>query len=30
VLRLCRQRYLRMQRVSKPADEIPPEQPSLF
>jgi predicted Fe-S protein YdhL (DUF1289 family) len=30
VLRLCRQRYLRMQRVNKPADEIPPEQPSLF
>ncbi|AHG22387.1 oxidoreductase [Chania multitudinisentens RB-25] len=30
VLRLCRQRYLRLHRVSKQTDEIPPEQPSLF
>lgn len=30
VLRLCRQRYLRMQRANKPPDETPPEQPSLF
>lgn len=30
VLRLCRQRYLRLQRAQKQPDEIPPEQPSLF
>ncbi len=30
VLRLCRQRYLRLQRAQKQPDEMPPEQPSLF
>lgn len=30
VLRLCRQRYLRLQRAQKQPDEKPPEQPSLF
>jgi predicted Fe-S protein YdhL (DUF1289 family) len=30
VLRLCRQRYLRMQRAQKQPDDPPPEQPSLF
>ncbi|MFC0227063.1 DUF1289 domain-containing protein [Serratia aquatilis] len=30
VLRLCRQRYLRLQRANKPQEELPPEQPSLF
>ncbi|CAI0741396.1 DUF1289 domain-containing protein [Serratia ficaria] len=30
VLRLCRQRLLRLQRANKPPDEPQPEQPSLF
>jgi uncharacterized protein len=30
VLRLCRQRFLRLQRANKQAEELPPEQPSLF
>lgn len=30
VLHLCHQRYLRYTRTAKPADDIPPEQPSLF
>ncbi|MGB8663521.1 MAG: DUF1289 domain-containing protein [Serratia inhibens] len=30
VLRLCHQRFLRLQRVNKQPDEPQPEQPSLF
>lgn len=30
VLRLCRQRFLRLQRANKGPDEPLPEQPSLF
>ncbi|MBU3892248.1 DUF1289 domain-containing protein [Serratia rubidaea] len=30
VLRLCRQRLLRLQRVNKAAEEQNPDQPSLF
>lgn len=30
VLRLCRQRFLRLQRAAKHNEETPPEQPSLF
>lgn len=30
VLRLCRQRLLRLQRVNKAAEEHDPDQPSLF
>jgi predicted Fe-S protein YdhL (DUF1289 family) len=30
VLRLCRQRFLRLQRANKSPDEPLPEQPSLF
>ncbi|HAT2870101.1 TPA: DUF1289 domain-containing protein [Serratia marcescens] len=30
VLRLCRQRFLRLQRANKAPDEPLPEQPSLF
>ncbi|WP_075181696.1 DUF1289 domain-containing protein [Pantoea sp. 1.19] len=30
VLRLCRQRFLRLRRATTPADEQPPEQPTLF
>ncbi|MEZ2827984.1 DUF1289 domain-containing protein [Serratia liquefaciens] len=30
VLRLCHQRFLRLQRANKQPDELQPEQPSLF
>lgn len=30
VLRLCHQRFLRLQRAVKKTEEAPPEQPSLF
>lgn len=30
VLRLCRQRWLRLQRQAKEENRAPPEQPSLF
>jgi predicted Fe-S protein YdhL (DUF1289 family) len=30
VLRLCHQRFLRLQRANKQPDEPQPEQPSLF
>lgn len=30
VLRLCHQRFLRLQRANKPPEEPQPEQPSLF
>jgi predicted Fe-S protein YdhL (DUF1289 family) len=30
VLRLCRQRFLRLQRANKQPDDPQPEQPSLF